>query len=470
MAPAIGRLLALSGALRAALIAWGEAQDALLAVRYTDVDYAVFTDAARFVSAGASPYDRATYRYSPLLAWALLPNVLLTRVWGKVLFSAADILAGWQIWRLAALRGATPARAWWAVVAWLYNPFTATISTRGSCDSLVTVLLLGVLLALAAGRRGRAAVLYGLAVHLRLYPILYAPGIVLHLAHARLARRAGADKQQARAAHGRRGPARRPRWACWAAAVAAEGAAFGGLSGAVFVALGGACFALYGRPFVAEAFLHHLGRRDPRHSFSPYYYPAYLAFMPWQGPGGGGAAAGAVGDVALAPGSAAGAAAGLGGPAAALVAALPRVDAGRWAFAPQAALTLAFAGALARDQPRCWLLTTVAFVALNSVSTAQYFVWYFSLLPLVVVQLPWPPPRGLAAAGAAWVVAQLHWLAWAYALEFRGAGVHLALWGAGVLFLLANVACMWAVLDATGSDGGGGRGGRGAARAKSRAA
>jgi hypothetical protein len=78
------RILGLSALLRVLLTAWGYLHDRLLPFKYTDIDYTVFTDAARYVAAGQSPFQRATYRYSPLLAYLLVPNVLLADVWGKV--------------------------------------------------------------------------------------------------------------------------------------------------------------------------------------------------------------------------------------------------------------------------------------------------------------------------------------------------------------------------------------------------
>ena len=83
------RLMIFSAILRLLLIVYGEWQDSHMEVRYTDIDYFVFSDAADLVSKGESPFERSTYRYSPLLAFLLVPNSLLHRSWGKLLFSTA---------------------------------------------------------------------------------------------------------------------------------------------------------------------------------------------------------------------------------------------------------------------------------------------------------------------------------------------------------------------------------------------
>ncbi|KAF3963323.1 hypothetical protein CMV_012276 [Castanea mollissima] len=123
-----------------------------------------------------------------------------------------------------------------------------------------------------------------------------------------------------------------------------------------------------------------------------------------------------------------------------------------WDFLHEALLyhlTLQFILVLsfAQDLPFCWFLQTVAFVAFNKVITAQYFVWFFCLLPLI---LPWSQMKlrwkGLSCI-LAWMGAQLHWLMWGYMLEFRGKNVFLQLWMASIFFLAANTYVLTAVIQ-----------------------
>jgi phosphatidylinositol glycan class M len=79
--------------LRTGLLLYGLWMDTHPVLKYTDIDYVVFSDASRYVRNGQSPYERATYRYTPLLSWILLPNNW-NPVFGKVLFSICDILVG----------------------------------------------------------------------------------------------------------------------------------------------------------------------------------------------------------------------------------------------------------------------------------------------------------------------------------------------------------------------------------------
>jgi phosphatidylinositol glycan class M len=92
----IRTLLLLSAIFRVILIVYGEWQDTHMEVRYTDVDYLVFSDAASLMANGESPYKRTTYRYSPLLAFLLTPNSFIHRSWGKFIFSAAGKVKKFQ--------------------------------------------------------------------------------------------------------------------------------------------------------------------------------------------------------------------------------------------------------------------------------------------------------------------------------------------------------------------------------------
>lgn len=177
--------------LRLAFLLYGLFQDAHSPLKYTDIDYLVFTDAARFISQapkGGSPYDRETYRYTPVLAWLLLPttwkfgnrvlDVMMFSL-GKVLFAAADLVAGWLLERvLVREMRVDKVKARKLAAIWLLNPMVATISTRGSSEGLLGVLVMALLSAVLARRVWLAGLLLGFGVHFKIYPFIYAPAIV----------------------------------------------------------------------------------------------------------------------------------------------------------------------------------------------------------------------------------------------------------------------------------------------------
>lgn len=199
--------------LRVALLLYGLWQDAHSPIKYTDIDYNVFTDAARFVSRGRSPYDRETYRYTPLLAWMLLPTAWTTGsrlgdaacfAFGKVVFAAADLVAGWLIERVLTMRAGPsgvagrgsmdPAMARRFAAVWLLNPMVATISTRGSSEGLLGVLVVALLWAVLSRRITLAGLILGFGVHFKIYPFIYAPAIVWWMDDEKLGSRSPAKK------------------------------------------------------------------------------------------------------------------------------------------------------------------------------------------------------------------------------------------------------------------------------------
>lgn len=405
--PSVWTLLIVGSAFRLALAVYGLWQDAVFPVKYTDIDYAVITDAAAALSHGGSPFDRATYRYTPLLAWVTLPNVWLHPAFGKLLFCVADIIAGWLISRLLRKEGATDHQISSSVAAWLFNPFTMTISTRGSGEALVVVQLLATLLLLRQGRVAAAAAVFGLAVHWRIYPAIYTLPIAISLINKAALFERKRNRSNGKGSHGMQSMASCLKFvflSIWNK----ELLVFGAVSTATLIGLGVLFFCMYGHPFLHEAYLYHTVRRDPRHNFSPVYYSTFLAILD--------------------------------------------LSATTWlqrlVSASQLTAVVALGWRHASHLPSAWLLQTLAFVSLNKVVTAQYFVWYFSLLPLVLprlLQSKQEAKRRLLLASASWLLAFAHWLGWAYLLEFGGMQVHLAVWGAGIIFLTANIGSICAL-------------------------
>lgn len=164
---------------RISLLIYGRWQDANSPVKYTDIDYLVFTDSSRYVYNGRSPYDRATYRYTPLLAWILLPTAW-GGIWfefGKALFALGDVVTGWLIFRILRRQGMASDRALKFASIWLLNPMVANISTRGSSEGLLAVLVVALLWAVLSRNVLLAGLLLGFGVHFKIYPFIYAASI-----------------------------------------------------------------------------------------------------------------------------------------------------------------------------------------------------------------------------------------------------------------------------------------------------
>jgi phosphatidylinositol glycan class M len=61
---------------------------------------------------------------------------------------------------------------------WLLNPMVAQISTRGSSEGLLGVMVSALLWSVLAGRIRLGGFLLGFAVHFKIYPFIYAASII----------------------------------------------------------------------------------------------------------------------------------------------------------------------------------------------------------------------------------------------------------------------------------------------------
>jgi phosphatidylinositol glycan class M len=232
---------------RLILIAYADFHDSYFEVPYTDVDYNVFTDAARYTLEKNSPFERHAYRYSPFLPWLLVPNVVVHKDFGKLLFSVVDILIAFVIREIMARRKCNEFVKDVCAVSWLFNPLTMVISTRGNADSLAVFLVIFTLDLLLRRKIISAGILHGISVHFRLYPIIFSLSMFLSLSN-----------------HNRFIP-NKNQWKLVLSCI---------FSLSTLTAIS---YYLYGYKFLYESILYHLVRRDTKHNFSVYFYMLYLS-------------------------------------------------------------------------------------------------------------------------------------------------------------------------------------------------
>lgn len=382
-------LITASILLRIAFFGYGLFQDATMDVKYTDIDYLVFSDAAYYVSLGSSPYNRETYRYTPLLAWLMLPNSI-GGVWysfGKVLFMLADLLTGLIIIKILKLVKMEETKRLLLSSIWLLNPMVITISTRGSSESLLTVFIISFIYFMLRKKYFVSGCLLGLSIHFKIYPVVYLPTAILFIANQTNPQPNHESFNLFKLI-----------FKCFnrnsIVFLIATILTFSGLTVVMYLK--------YNYEFIYHTYLYHFVRSDHRHNFSIYNLILYFNSS------------------------------------------LKQFESlTKLAFLPQLTISAVLLPLTYYKTPcDCFFLQTFAFVFFNKVITSQYFIWFLVFLPIYLRNSTFTSTKKLKGVLllAAWIFSQSIWLLFAYKLEFLGENTFFPqLFYSSCFFFITNV-------------------------------
>lgn len=415
--------LILSIILRLLLVGYGEIQDNVAQVGYTDIDYRVVTDGARHILTGGSPFERHTYRYSPIMAYLQLVNIIINPVAGKLVYMIFDILVALLIYSIVRreislqylANSQKPSSmlyeykyleiaeryALLAFCFWLYNPLTAVISTRGNGDCFSSFFIIGTIyLILSASsimnetetsaKSSRhhlmwifiAGCVHGFSIHLRLYPIFFSMAYYLFFSGRQLLL---ANEKSTRMI------CRQLLLFLWPNAEQLALIVGTGIGLMLPIMI---FYYLYGWIFIHETYLYHFMRRDIRHNFSLYFLMQYLDNE----------------DIpSIMPNNR-------------FFSIVTLIIKKVLVMSPQLILILFASYCLSQSRfmmPFCIFLITAVLVTYNTVVTSQYFVWYLALLPLSLHNFYQISKREAAVCIVGWFIVQGLWLLPAYLLEFH---------------------------------------------------
>jgi GPI mannosyltransferase 1 subunit M len=251
------------------------------------------------------------------------------------------------------------------VSLWLFNPVTFVMSTRGSNDNIIALLVFISLFLLLKRQYVLAGFFYGLSVHFKIYPIIYCFVFYFYI-----------DCDRSMIIQGKPLQAITSQYAFFSR----NRLVFTIVSASTFIGFTALFYYIYGDEFLQESLLYHLVRKDHRHNNSVYFYLIYQLYDE---------------------------------PSSTIL--------GLLMFIPQWAVVIASGIIFYYDLFFVMTVQTWAFVMFNKVMTAQYYLWYLTLLPIAVINNEFASSKRhyLVVLSLAWAAGQFIWLYYAERFEFH---------------------------------------------------
>ena len=372
-------------------------------ILYTDIDYHVFSDGAKELLLGKNPYERETYRYTPILAFLMTPNILFYYSFGKFLLSTIDVIVGFLIEKLLIVqnnKNSNDEKFVYNSLFYLYNPIIIVICTRGSADCIITCLVVLCLLLLEMKYYLLSAFVYGFAVHFKIYPIIYAPAIYLYLVN-KIYNNNNQNENENKNSYLKFILQKFlfPIFLILKNIHKYYSILYVLISSFTFLSLLIIFYKIIGYKFLYEYLLYHIIRKDHRHNYSMFYYLIYLTYN------------------------------------SKLSKFLSLIT-----FLPQIILIILITILMFEKINLCLIVLTMVFVVFNKVITAQYFIWYLCLMPLIVnrnLLFKEKKTKGIFLAGI-WMFFEGIWNSFSHLLEYNGKNKFVEMWLIDVGFFLIN--------------------------------
>lgn len=406
------RLFIASAIVRLALLFYGIYQDEHSVLKYTDIDYYVFYDSLiSLVKDNGSPYDRDTFRYTPLLTYVMYPCLWNIHL-GKVLFIIFDLLCGVCIHKI--LQKTNTKYPVYGTALWLLNPMVIAISTRGNAESIMSLLMLLCIYLFIKKSYTLSAFVYGLSIHFKIYPIIYSVPFSCYFLSKFI------KKRQFK--------------------YIINWVLFGFVSLITLLSITYLVYTKFGDEFLEHTYFYHMIRSDHRHNFSVWNMVLYMEQIPQ-----------VIKQDLFVNNNQYG-----------FFKIDKILDNKSLSTIPQlfictiVPIILFFKETNTSNSLKKLIkiiaIQTMLFVHFNKVITSQYFIWYLTYLPFFVDyfidKFTNKKYFELIKLASVWILSQGVWLLCGFMLEFKNKNVFVELFVAGCVMLIGNVYVIGKLIEA----------------------